>query len=97
MSDLVRDEAANPRRDTENTGSALLHTALTRENLRQAWKRVKANKGSAGVDGLDIEQTGQHLVTAWPKIREQLLRGAYRPSPVRRVTIPKPDGGERGS
>ena len=93
--DPMSDEAASPRRDTENTGSALLQAALTRENLRQAWKRVKANKGAAGVDGLDIEQTGRQLVTAWPKIRDQLLQGKYRPSPVRRVTIPKPDGGER--
>lgn len=93
--DPVSDEAANPRRDTENTGSALLQAALTRENLRQAWKRVKANKGAAGVDGLDIDQTARHLATAWPKIREQLQQGTYRPNPVRRVTIPKPDGGER--
>lgn len=89
------DEAFSPRREIEDTGSALLEAALTRENLRQAWKRVKANKGAAGVDGLDIDQTARHLVTAWPRIREQLLRGTYRPSPVRRVTIPKPDGGER--
>ncbi len=93
--DPVSDEAANPRRDTEDTGSALLQAALTRENLRQAWKRVKANKGAAGVDGLDIDQTARHLVTAWPTLRDQLLQGTYRPSPVRRVTIPKPDGGER--
>ncbi len=97
--DPVSDEASNPRRDTENTGSGLPETllgaALTRENLRQAWKRVKANKGAAGVDGLDIDQTARHLVTAWPTIRDQLLRGTYRPKPVRRVTIPKPDGGER--
>jgi Group II intron, maturase-specific domain/Reverse transcriptase (RNA-dependent DNA polymerase) len=54
---------------------------------------VRANKGAAGVDGLDIDQTAEHLRTAWPAIREQLLSGTYRPSPVRRVTIPKPDGG----
>jgi group II intron reverse transcriptase/maturase len=93
--DPVSDEASNPRHDTESTGSALLMAALTRENLRQAFKRVRANKGAAGVDGLDIDQTARHLITAWPTIREQLLRGHYRPSPVRRVTIPKPDGGER--
>jgi len=68
---------------------------LARENLQRAWKRVKANKGAAGVDGLDIDQTAEHLRTAWPIIRDQLLSGTYRPRPVRRVTIPKPDGGER--
>jgi len=91
----VSDEAFSPRRGTEDTGSALLHAALTRANLQRAWKRVKANKGAAGVDGRDIPETARYLRTAWPEIREQLLRGAYRPSPVRRVTIPKPDGGER--
>jgi len=91
----VSDETRDPRRDTEGTGSGLLDAALTRENLQQAWQRVKANKGSAGVDGLDIGRTAQHLKMAWPDIRERLLRGTYRPSPVRRVTIPKPDGGER--
>ena len=93
--DPVSDEANSPRREIESTGSGLLQAALTRENLQRAWKRVKANKGAAGVDGLDIEQTARHLMTAWPAIREHLLRGTYRPSPVRRVTIPKPDGGER--
>jgi RNA-directed DNA polymerase len=56
---------------------------------------VRANKGVAGVDGLDIDQTAAQLRTAWPAIREQLLSGTYRPSPVRRVAIPKPEGGER--
>lgn len=93
--DSASDEANNPRHDTESTGSALLMAALTRENLRQAFKRVRANKGAAGVDGLDIDQTARQLVTTWPTLREQLLRGTYRPSLVRRVTIPKPDGGER--
>ena len=63
--------------------------------MQRAWKRVKANKGAAGVDGLDIAQTGQHLKHAWPAIRKQLLEGTYRPMPVRRVGIPKPDGSER--
>ncbi|WP_332776798.1 group II intron reverse transcriptase/maturase [Polaromonas sp.] len=89
------DEACDPRQDIKSTGSALLKAALTRENLQQALKRVRANKGAAGVDGLDIDQTARHLQTAWPVIREQLLRGTYRPSSVRRVMIPKPDGGER--
>ena len=91
----VSDEAGGPRYATENTGSALLQAALTRENLRRAFKRVRVNKGAAGVDGLDIDQTARHLATEWPGIRQQLLAGTYRPSAVRRVTIPKPDGGQR--
>ena len=63
--------------------------------MQRAWKRVKANKGAAGVDGMDIAQTGRYLVTALPTIRDQLMAGTYRPSPVRRVGIPKPDGSER--
>ncbi len=93
--EAVSDEAYGSRNETRSTGSALLEAALTKENLRQALKRVRANKGAPGVDGLDIDQTARHLVTAWPAIREQLLRGTYRPEPVRRVMIPKPDGGER--
>ncbi len=93
--DPVSDEACGPRCETTDTGSGLLGAALTRENLQRALKRVRANKGAAGVDGLDIEQTALHLQTHWPVIREQLLSGTYRPSPVRRVTIPKPDGGQR--
>lgn len=63
--------------------------------MQRAWKRVKANKGAAGIDGLDIAQTGQHLKHTWPLIRQQLMEGTYRPMPVRRVGIPKPDGSER--
>ena len=73
----------------------MLEATLTRENLQAAWKRVKANKGAAGVDGLDIEQTAQELRTRWPGIRQALLAGTYRPAPVRRVMIPKPDGSQR--
>ncbi|ONW12567.1 group II intron reverse transcriptase/maturase, partial [Burkholderia cenocepacia] len=80
----VSDEGCCPRHESGDTGSPLLMAALTRENLKQAFKRVRANKGAAGVDGLDIDQTSRHLVTAWPAIREQLLKRTYRPSPVRR-------------
>lgn len=89
------DEAHSPRHVTGDAGSMLLRAALRRENLLQAFKRVRANKGAAGVDGRDIDETSRYLAEAWPGIREQLLAGTYRPSPVRRVTIPKPDGGER--
>ena len=93
--EAASDEEGCPRHSTENTGSVLLQAALTRENLQRAFKRVRANKGAAGVDGLDIDQTARHLATEWPVIRQQLLAGTYRPSAVRRVTIPKPDGGQR--
>ena len=93
--DLARDEARGPQREIEDTGSALLEAMLTRANLQQAWKRVKANKGAAGVDGMDIAQTAERLKTEWPAIRGQLLQGNYRPRAVRRVMIAKPDGGQR--
>ncbi|NHZ66105.1 group II intron reverse transcriptase/maturase [Massilia genomosp. 1] len=89
------DEACCPRHVSGDAGSMLLRAALRRENLLQAFKRVRRNKGAAGVDGRDIDETSRYLAVAWPEIREQLLAGTYRPSPVRRVTIPKPDGGER--
>jgi group II intron reverse transcriptase/maturase len=91
----VSDEVNCPPDEPYNAGQGLLERAFARENLKRAWKRVRANKGAAGVDGLDIEQTAEHLLTRWAEIREQLLSGAYRPSPVRRVVIAKPDGGER--
>lgn len=101
--DLASDEACGPPLEHPRTGSAkqpagtggLLEAALTRQNLQLAWKRVKANRGAAGVDGLDIEQTARMLQTSWPDIRQMLLQGRYRPSPVRKVMIPKPDGSQR--
>lgn len=101
--DPISDETCDPLAEHPDTGSAkskagtggLLEAALTRGNLQAAWKRVKANKGAAGVDGLDIEQTAQIVRTHWSRIRQQLLAGTYRPSPVRRVMIPKPDGSQR--
>ena len=68
---------------------------MTRENMAAAWRRVKANKGSAGVDGRSVQDTGEYLKQAWPDIRARLLDGSYRPEPVRRVGIPKPGGGVR--
>ncbi|MNL02386.1 Group II intron-encoded protein LtrA [compost metagenome] len=91
----ISDEVNRPQDESDNAGQRLLERAFARANLKRAWKRVKANKGAAGVDGLDIEQTAEHLLSQWAAIREQLLSGVYRPSPVRRVVIPKPDGGER--
>lgn len=89
------DESGLPRQGPKGAGRGLLEQALARENMQRAWKRVKANKGAAGIDGLDIGQTGEHLRHAWPTIRQQLLDSTYRPQPVRRVGIPKADGSER--
>lgn len=95
MPNVPSDETELPRRDPKGAGRSLLEQAFARENMQRAWKRVKANKGAAGVDGLDISQTTEHLRWAWPGLRQQLLEGTYRPQPVRRVGIPKPDGSER--
>jgi len=89
------DEAEPPPRAPNDTGPGLLSAVLARENLLRAMKQVRANKGAAGVDGLDIDQTATMLKTRWPFIRDSLLKGTYRSSPVRRVMIPKPGGGER--
>ena len=64
-----------------------------RENLKAALRQVKANKGSAGIDGMTVGGITDYLKQHWPAIREQLLRGSYEPQPVRRVEIEKPDGG----
>jgi RNA-directed DNA polymerase len=91
-----RDEARTARDGGEGLGrGGLLARALASANMVAAWKRVKANRGSAGVDGLTIAETAAHLRTRWPRIREALLDGSYRPQPVRRVQIPKPTGGVR--
>ena len=95
LSEPVSDEALCPRLETEDTGPGLLGAVLARANMQQAMKQVRSNRGAAGIDGLGIDETAERLVWEWPALREQLLRGTYRPQPVRRVMIPKPDGGQR--
>src|SRR5580765_4186599 len=73
----------------------LMEEVCERENLKEALRQVKGNKGSAGVDGITVNQLSDYLKQHWPVIREQLLSGTYKPKPVRRVEIPKPDGGIR--
>jgi RNA-directed DNA polymerase len=73
----------------------LMERCVERANMLAAWKRVKGNGGSPGVDGKTIEETGKHLKKSWPVIRQKLLEGSYVPSPVRRVEIAKPGGGTR--
>ena|SRR6516225_6694225 len=71
----------------------LMEEVCERENLKEALRQVKANQGSAGVDGMTVGGITDYLKQHWPTIRERLLNGTYEPQPVRRVEIPKPDGG----
>src|SRR5258705_3782210 len=73
----------------------LMEEICDRENLKEALRRVKANKGSPGIDGITVNQLDDYLEQRWPAIRGQLLSGTYKPKPVKRVEIPKPDGGVR--
>lgn len=82
-------------RNGENTETATLEAVLSRENLLAAWLAVKANKGAAGVDGLDVGQSLIHLREHWETISGKLLRGEYQPAAVRAVEIPKANGGLR--
>jgi len=75
--------------------NSLMEAICERENLKRALRRVKANKGSPGVDGMTVEQLPNYLRAHWPTHRDELVRGTYTPSPVRRVEIPKPNGGTR--
>src|ERR1700730_2112837 len=71
----------------------LMEEVCERENLKEALRRVKANKGSPGVDGMTVGAIPDYLKQHWPAIRGQLLNGTYEPKPVRRVEIPKTDAG----
>jgi RNA-directed DNA polymerase len=88
-------ESLAAKRGTESLaiGEQLMEEVCERENCKQALARVKANKGSPGVDGMTVHELPEFLKQHWPTIREQLLSGTYKPQPVRRVEIPKPDGG----
>ncbi len=88
-------ESPTAKRKAESPaiGEQLMEEVCGRENCKQALARVKANKGSPGVDGMTVSDLPGYLKQHWPVIREQLLSGTYEPQPVRRVEIPKPDGG----
>lgn len=101
--DPISDEACDLLSEDPGIGSAelkagtggLLEKALIRENLQAAWKRVKCHKGASGVDGQRIEQSARKIRTHWPQIHQEFLVSTYRPSPVPRVMIPKPDASQR--
>src|SRR5271165_511202 len=86
---------AKPAPESPALAEQLMEEVCDRENLERAWKRVRSNKGSPGVDGMTIDAAKDYLREHWPNIRAQLLEGTYQPQPVKRVEIPKPDGGIR--
>jgi RNA-directed DNA polymerase len=83
--------------DTERPANTnrWMEEVCERNNLKEALRQVKANKGSAGIDRVTVGQLDDYLKQHWPVVREQLLNGTYEPQPVKRVEIPKPDGGVR--
>lgn len=104
-SDNLRKQAAASPQDESVTGhgsqtasiqpEALLARVLERPNLQRALKQVRQNKGAPGIDGMSVDDLPRHLKEHWPEIRAQLVAGTYRPQPVKRVEIPKPDGKKR--
>jgi RNA-directed DNA polymerase len=90
-------ESFTAKCETESPARAeqLMEEVCERENCQQALRRVKANKGSPGIDGMNVEELPGYLKQHWPTLRDQLLSGTYQAQPVRRVEIAKPDGGMR--
>jgi len=90
-----RSVEASPARDDGKSDVGVWEAIFARENMQTALKSVESNKGAAGVDGMEVKELCGYLKEHWLEVREALERGTYRPSPVRRVEIPKPDGGVR--
>jgi group II intron reverse transcriptase/maturase len=84
-----------PARDDGKSDARTWEAIFERRNMLTALKRVERNKGAAGIDGMGVKELRSYLKTHWLEVREALESGKYRPSPVRRVEIPKPDGGAR--
>ena len=82
-------------KERDSAQPELLERILDRENLNRAFKRVKARKGAAGIDGMTVEKALPYLRENKKELLERIYRGKYTPSPVRRVEIPKPEGGVR--
>ena len=82
-------------KERDSAQPRLLEAILYKDNFNRAYKRVKANKGAPGIDGMTIEEALPYLKENQQEITDRIYRGKYIPSPVRRVEIPKPDGGVR--
>lgn len=89
-------QALPSRRETTlPEGEQLIERVVERENMKRALARVKKNGGAPGIDGMTVEALELYLKRHWPRIKEELLKGSYRPQPVKKVEIPKPNGGMR--
>ncbi len=97
MTSLEGNDGITTIRRTErpNFKPELMEEILSRSNLELALKRVRQNKGSAGIDRMTVDELPDYLKRNWETIKQQLLQGKYKPNPVKRVEIPKPDGGVR--
>ena len=82
-------------KERDSAQPELLEKILHKDNLNRAFKRVKANKGAPGIDGMTVEEAGDYLRKNQKELIERIRRGKYTPDPVRRVGIPKPEGGVR--
>ena len=91
----ARQAVPGPGEKAGDEAPELMEEVLRRENLTAAYERVVRNGGAGGVDGRSVDDLKEQLQTDWLRIREQLLSGTYKPSPVRKVEIPKPGGGKR--
>ena len=92
---MTRVEGSATDTTRTNAESMLMEAVVDRTNMKRAYDRVLRNKGAGGVDGLGVSELGALVRQHWPVIKAKLLDGTYQPQPVRRVMIPKPNGGER--
>jgi RNA-directed DNA polymerase len=81
--------------ERQPTRMTTVEDIVSSENMQQAWQRVRANKGAAGIDDMSITDCPEYARANWPRIKTSLLEGTYDPAPVKRVEIPKDSGGTR--
>ena len=83
------------RKEKGQVMTQLMEKVLSRENMLEAYKKVKANKGAGGIDGIEMDEVDEYLKENWQSIKERIQKRKYKPSPVKRVEIPKASGGVR--
>lgn len=94
MVELIYMKLNNERRQNL-LATELMEKILERENMMQAYKKVKSNKGACGIDGIGTDEIRDYLIENWTSIKNRIIKRKYKPQPVLRVEIPKPNGGVR--